>query len=162
MRLRPIKVRLVLSLLIAAAVAVAGAHAFAATSMRVGGRHPSVVGGFTSSELLKIADAIAAENGDRHPRDIEAVRTTRGAAGDVIWPGPLVNSDSTPVYAITMRGKFTAYNASTPDDGDFPTGTVISAVIGATGRLRGLGLDFNLTRRPEPDLSKLGAVHKIR
>jgi hypothetical protein len=61
-----------------------------------------------------------------------------------------------------MRGKFMAYNASTPLDGDFLTGTVISSVIGATGRLRGQGLDANLTKRPEPDLAKLGKVQKIQ
>jgi hypothetical protein len=160
MRLNSMKARLVL--LVVAAVAVAGVQAFAATGARVGRVHRPAVGGFTSRQLLKIADAIAAENGDHHPYDIGAVRTTRGAAGDVIWPGPAVDSDPTPVYAITMRGEFTAYNASTPDDGEFPTGTVISSVIGATGRLKGQGLDFNLTKRPEPDLSKLGTVQKIQ
>jgi hypothetical protein len=155
------KARCVLLLLIAGAVAAAGAHALAATRPRVERSHRPAVGGFTSSHLLKIADAIAAENGDHHPYDIEAVRTARGAAGDVIFPGG-GGSDATPVYAITMRGKFTAYNLSTPLDGEFPTGTVISSVIGATGRLRGQGLDFNLTKRPEPDLSKLGTVQKIQ
>ncbi|HWE11882.1 MAG TPA: hypothetical protein VG365_00140 [Solirubrobacteraceae bacterium] len=152
------KGRLVLSLLIVAAVAVAGTDAFAAGRARLGRSHRPADGGFTSRQLLKVADAIAAENGDHHPYDIEAVRTTRGAAGGVIWPGPGVDLDPTRVYVITMRGKFMAYNASTPLDGDLLTGTVISSVIGATGRLRGQGLDANLTKRPEPDLAKLGKI----
>lgn len=146
------RTRLVLPLLIAAVVVAAGAHALAATSPRMGRAHRAALGGLTSSQLLKIADAIAAQNGDHHPYDIEAVRTTRGTAGNLIWPGPVKNSDPTPVVVITMRGNFTAYDASTPTDGAYPTGTVISSVIGATGRLRGQGLDGNLTTRPEPKL----------
>lgn len=157
----PIKAKLALPLLTAAAVAVACAHAIATSSPRVRYSHRSALNGLTSSQLLKIADAIAARNGDLHPHDVRAVRTTRGAAAEAIWPGTLVGPDSTPVYAITMRGRFTAYNASTPADGAFPTGTVISTVIRAAGRLRSQALDFNLTRRPEPDLSKLGAVQRL-
>jgi hypothetical protein len=161
MRPNHTKARFVLPLLIATAVAVAGAHAVAAGPRGERSDRP-VAGGLRPAQLLKLADAVAVANGDRHPYDIEAVRTTRGAAGAVIWPGAVDDADPTPVYAITMRGRFTAHNASTPLVGESPAGSVISAVIGATGRLRGQGLDFNLTTRPEPDLAELGAVQKLK
>ncbi len=117
-------------------------------------------GGLTRAALLAIAESTAARFGDRHPRDIEAVRSTRGAAGGLIWPGAGVGVDRTPVYVITMRGRFTAYYA--PVTGRiFPTGTVISLVVGASGRLRGRELDANLTYRAPPELERLGRVMRL-
>lgn len=114
--------------------------------------------GLTAAQLRGMAEHMARLCGDRHPYAIRAVRTTRGAAGRVIWPGAGVRPDRTPVYAITMRGRFAASGGLGPHP---PTGTVITMVIGAAGRLRGDELDFNLTRRPEPDLARLGRVIRL-
>lgn len=160
MLLKPTRARFVVSLLAAVVVALVGAHALAATEARSKRPRQPAANGLSSARLLAIAEAVARSCGDRHPYDIEAVRTTRGAAGRVIWPGAGVGADPTPVYAITMRGKFTAYTAS-PPGGRAPTGTVISIVVGAKGRLKGQELDFNLTRRPEPDLPRLGTVIRL-
>lgn len=117
---------------------------------------PIVAARLTSAKLLRIAETAAAHNGDRRPYDIEAVRTTRGAAYRIIWPGASGRPDPTPVYAITMRGTFTGYAASIPAGGHLPTGTVLSIVIAATGSHE--GLDANLTTRPEPNLARLGLI----
>lgn len=156
--------RLLALALVAGLMTVVGVGA-AISSATAGSRpstdpHHTAAGadGLTAGRLLEIAERTAGNNGDPHPYEIEAVRTTRGAAGRVIWPGAGDGADPTPVYAITMRGRFTAYQALLPAGAHFPTGTVISIVVAAAGRLRGEILDFNLTTRPEPDLARLGPV----
>ena len=156
------RARLVTSGLATAAVALAGTHALAATAAQSERPPPPAAEGLTSARLLGIAETTAASCGDHHPYDINAVRTTRGAAAQVIWPGAVVGPlDPTPVYAITLRGKFTAYDALIPAGGHPPTGRVISIVVGAAGRLKGQELDFNLTTRPEPHLGSLGPVIRL-
>jgi hypothetical protein len=153
--LKPLRAAAILAT--ASVIVLTGVRALTASATQPQ-KVPRPADGLTAGQLVAIAKATARRSGDTNPSELEAVRTTRGRAGQLIWPGAGAGSDRTPVYAITMRGKFTAYQAPIPAGGRLPTGSVISIVVGATGRLKGYGLDFNLTTRPEPNLRAVGRL----
>jgi hypothetical protein len=82
--------------------------------------------------LDAIAMAAARGNGDARPAWIEVVITTHGKALESATPGDTEPSgNGTTVYLITMKGRFTGYDASVPSGARLPTGTYISLVVNA-------------------------------
>lgn len=80
--------------------------------------------------LLKDAKREAADNGDTHPYDIEAVNTTLKAA-DRVTCGckSSASSISTPVYLVAMRGRFSCNTCSPPRGARIPPSEVITLVF---------------------------------
>ena len=87
------------------------------------------------AELLEDARRVAADNGDPHPYDIEAVRTTLEKARSALSPGsshPQCESSPTcanwPTYAVAMRGQFNGNDIPGPPrakNGPFTVATFI-------------------------------------
>jgi hypothetical protein len=98
--------------------------------------------------LTAMAHRAATLNGDRDPAWITAVMTTRAKALTSATPGDDVpGSSRVRVFLITMRGHFTAKDASRPPGAKAPTGRYLSLVIDAkTFR----GLDFGISPTPPP------------
>ena len=98
--------------------------------------------------LAAIAHRAATINGDPAPAWITAVVTTRAKALTSATPGDYVpGSGHVKVFLITMRGHFTAGEASGPPGARAPTGRYLSLVIDAkTFR----GLDFGISPKPPP------------
>jgi hypothetical protein len=95
------------------------------------------------AELLEDARQRAAEQGDRHPYDIEAVRTTTEKALSVLSLGsrhPRCESTPTcanwPSYAVAMRGNFSCEDCSGP--------------AGATSEAFNVMMYITPARRPAP------------
>ena len=113
------------------------------------------------ARLTKVARQMARANGDVHASDVLAVATTHAAALRVAAPGDSTPSvpAGTPVYLITMRGQFTAYDSSPPLGASVPRGTFLAVVVdAATFRVT----DWGLTNRPSRvKLSTLGRVHTL-
>jgi hypothetical protein len=83
-----------------------------------------------AARLDAIALAAARASGDSRPSWIEAVITTHGKALESATPGDTEpTGNSVTVYLITMRGHFTAYDASVPSGARLPTGTYLSLVV---------------------------------
>jgi hypothetical protein len=81
-------------------VLVAGAQA--------GNTHSAGIQGSVKRVLLERAKSLAAENGDSHPYDIQAVRTTEAKARRLRSLGsfdPQLSSNE-PVYIVALRGYF--------------------------------------------------------
>jgi hypothetical protein len=94
----------------------------------------------------------AAGNGDAHPTNVAMVETTHSRALAVMEPGmPIARADRTPVYLITMNGRFTAYDSSPPAGSSLPTGRRLTIIIDAR---TGQGLDGGL----EPYRPRLSTV----
>ena len=114
------------------------------------------------ARLTKVAREVARANGDVHASHVLAVATTHAAALRVATPGDSTPSvpAGMPVYLITMRGRFTAYDSSPPSGGSLPKGTFLAVVVdAATFRVT----DWGLGTRPSPvKLSLLGRVHTLR
>jgi hypothetical protein len=161
-RLRAFRAGLLLVTLVAASVAIRGitSHASASSS-----KTPRVVsapsaGPATLTDIAAFAQHAAAVDGDSHPVGIQAVRTTEDAAMRLMYPGeasvPGATVDTSPVYLVTMHGRFTAYNAPY-GIGKPPRGSVYTfTVSAATGQIR----DINLSDRA-PELQKAGAVVRL-
>ncbi len=64
------------------------------------------------AELLEDAQRVAANSGDPHPHDIEAVRTTYGEARAFRGQSQ-PEAPNAPVYFVAMRGEF-RYNGPAP------------------------------------------------
>jgi hypothetical protein len=98
--------------------------------------------------LTAIARRAATLNGDPAPAWITAVMTTRAKALTSATPGDYVpGSARTAVFLITMRGHFTAVNATGPPGAKAPTGRYLSLVVDAkTFR----GLDAGISPRAPP------------
>jgi len=114
------------------------------------------------AELLKIARRTAATNGERHPYDIEAVRTTHGLAERMVEEGNESEppSKSAPVYVVAIRGHFRCDLCSRPPGARAPSGTVITLELLAPVPKRGSA--FGLSSR-YPNLKALGIpVHLER
>lgn len=89
-----------------------------------GSGNPSATGSIPAKvrrELLADARQRAAQQGDPHPYDIEAVRTTTEEALSLLSPGsrhPRCESSPTcahwPSYAVAMRGNFSCDDCSGP------------------------------------------------
>jgi len=98
--------------------------------------------------LTAIAHRAAAINGDRDPAWITAVMTTRAKALSSATPGDYVpGSAHVRVFLITMRGQFTAREATGPPGAKAPTGRYLSLVIDARTFQ---GLDFGIGPQPPP------------
>jgi hypothetical protein len=82
--------------------------------------------------LTAMAHRAATINGDPNPVWITAVVTTRAKALTSATPGDYVpGSARVRVFLITMRGHFTARDASRPSGAKAPTGRYLSLVTGA-------------------------------
>jgi hypothetical protein len=98
--------------------------------------------------LTAMAHRAATINGDPAPAWITAVLTTRAKALTSATPGDYVpGSASVKVFLITMRGHFTAGNATGPPGAKAPTGGYLSLVIDAKTFQ---GLDFGISPKPPP------------
>ena len=98
--------------------------------------------------LTAMAHHAAILNGDAAPAWITAVLTTRAMALTSATPGDHVpGSAHVKVFLITMRGHFTAEEASMPPGAKAPTGRYLSLVIDAKTFQ---GLDFGISPTPPP------------
>jgi hypothetical protein len=98
--------------------------------------------------LTTIAHRAAAINGDPSPAWITAVLTTHAKALTSATPGDYVpGSTHAEVFLITMRGHFTAKEATGPPGAKAPAGQYLSLVIDATTFQ---GLDFGISAKPPP------------
>jgi hypothetical protein len=107
--------------------------------------------------LTAIAHRAAAISGDPGPARIAAVLTTRARALTSATPGDYVpGSANLKVFLITMRGHFTAKEATGPPGAKAPAGRYLSLVIDARTFQ---GLDFGIGPKPPPVLpASLGPV----
>jgi hypothetical protein len=138
--MQPCSVRRLL-VVVVSALAVAGCSGHAPAS------DPRVPGS-AIPRLTAIAQRAAAVNGDSRPRWITAVMTTRAKALTSATPGDYVpGSAGVRVFLITMRGHFTAVDASVPPGAKAPTGQYVSLVVNAQTFQ---GLDFGISVSPPP------------
>jgi hypothetical protein len=138
------------SAVVVSLLAVAGCGGHSAAS---GARVPDSA----IARLTAIARRAAAVNDDSHPEWITAVVTTRAKALTSATPGDYVpGSARVRVFLITMRGHFTATDATGPPGSKAPTGRYVSLVINARTFQ---GLDFGISPTPPPvPPSSLGPV----
>lgn len=104
--------------------------------------------------------ALARLDGDRGPRSIAAVVTTRGAALRVATPGDTISyGGSRPVYLVLMVGKFTLTDVPVPPGAHSPTGRYLALTINSkTFKV----MDIGLRDRPPPiPLSSYGPVRVL-
>ena len=133
--------------------ALAGAAALAPVLAAAGcGRSAAATGAPVPapamSRLAAIAHRAAAINGDPGPAWIAAVLTTRAKALTSATPGDYVpGSAHVKVFLITMRGHFTAKDATGPPGAKAPAGRYLSLVIDARTFQ---GLDFGIGPTPPP------------
>jgi hypothetical protein len=98
--------------------------------------------------LTAMAHRAATINGDSAPAWITAVATTHAKALTSATPGDYVpGSAHIKVFLITMRGHFTARDATGPPGAKAPTGRYLSLVIDAKSFQ---GLDFGISPNPPP------------
>jgi hypothetical protein len=98
--------------------------------------------------LTAMAGRAARAQGDRAPEWVSVVVTTHEKALTSATPGDFVpGSEHTIVYLVTMKGHFTAYNASPPSGARLPIGTYSSFVIN-TKTFQ--GMDGGLSDKPPP------------
>jgi hypothetical protein len=136
----------ILSALAGAAVmaSVLAAAAFGQAPVAAGAPVPAQA----VARLTAIAHRAAAINGDRDPAWITAVATTRAKALTSATPGDFVpGAARVEVFLITMRGHFTAGDATVPSGAKAPTGRYLSLVIDAKTFQ---GLDFGISPGPPP------------
>jgi hypothetical protein len=134
--------------------ALAGAAALAAALAGAGcGRAAASAGAApvpaaAIGRLTAVAYRAATVNGDPHPAWITVVLTTQARALTSATPGDYVpGSAHVRAYLITMRGHFTAAEASRPPGAKAPSGRYVSLVIdAATFR----DSDFGIGDRPPP------------
>jgi hypothetical protein len=119
------------------------ASAVAASGIPASGIPASAV-----ARLTVIADRVAKADGDPHPSWATAVLTTHAKALTSATPGDFVpGSGGVPVFLVTMRGRFVAYDASVPSGAALPTGTYLSLVVDAKTFQE---LDFGLSPKAPP------------
>jgi hypothetical protein len=134
-------------------LALAGAAAMASVLAAAGcGRTLATAGAAVPASaigrLTAIAHRAATINGDPDPAWIMAVMTTRAKALPSATPGDYVpGSAHVEVFLSTMRGEFTAGEATGPPGAKAPTGRYLSLVIDAKTFQ---GLDFGISPRPPP------------
>lgn len=141
--------RIVSALAVVAAVALGGvvAVSLAEGSRQEGGLSPAVRGA-----LLADAKRVAAVDGDGHPYNIEAVRTTHRRAEKVWGDESSSPPPNTVVYVIAMRGHFHCSACSHPEGATIPPGSVITLEIVAKTMSQSA---FGLGRR-YPNLRTVG------
>jgi len=114
---------------------------------------PAASGG-VPSWLVSLVRQVAANNGDAHPTNAQAVLTTRQRAV-TLDSASRVDSDQ-PTYYVVLRGQFADTHARTPD-GRTIYGTVLTLTVdSATHRI----LDFGLSDRV-PAVAQLGPVSDL-
>lgn len=118
----------------AAAVGLGIYSAFAGQPAQAGdGSAPGLaVTSSAAARLGLIAVGFARANGDARPAWIDVVTTTRAKALESATPGDTEPSgNGTTVYLITMKGRFTGYDASVPAGARLPAGTYLSIIVNA-------------------------------
>ena len=145
-----------------ALMAMAGAAAMASVLAAAGcGQSPAAAGtqvpASAIGRLTAMAHRAATINGDSAPAWITAVVTTHAKALTSATPGDYSpGSAHIKVFLITMRGHFTARDATGPPGAKAPTGRYLSLVIAARTFQ---GLDFGIGPKPPPVLpASLGPV----
>jgi hypothetical protein len=110
------------------------------------------------ARLLLYAETKAALNGDNHPYDIEAIRTTRRQADHLQRVSNPQAGLTEAVYLVAMRGRFKCDECSLPAGSTAPHGSVIT-----------FQLPVNEAREivwtqghHYPDLSRAGIVVHLR
>ena len=141
--------------------ALAGAAAMASVLAAGCGQAPAAAGTLVPAaaigRLTAIAHRAAKINGDPAPAWITAVVTTRAKALTSATPGDYVpGSAHMKVFLITMRGHFTARDATGPPGAKAPTGRYLSLVIEAK-TFQGLDFGISPDQPPVPSAS-LGPV----
>jgi hypothetical protein len=100
------------------------------------------------ARLTVIASRVARADGDPRPSWATAVLTTHAKALTSATPGDFVpGSGDVPVFLVTMRGRFVAYDASVPSGAKAPTCTYLSLVVEAKTFQE---LDFGLSPKAPP------------
>ena len=125
---------------------------------------PGIPGG-ARAKLLAAAVAMATTNGDSHPRDIEAIRTSRPEAERIacgecrVRAGP--GAPATPVvYVVAMRGHFSCHSCLFGPRGSTPPGpaTVITLRFLASDLQHWFGFDYG---GRSPDLRAAGTPVRL-
>jgi hypothetical protein len=149
----PGRVLAVLAGAAAMASVLAGAAAMASVLAAAGCGRALAAGGApvpasAIGRLTAIAHRAAAINGDPSPAWITAVMITRAKALSSATPGDYVpGSAHVKVFLITMRGRFTATEATGPPGAKAPTGRYLWLVMDARTFQ---GLDFGIGPQPPP------------
>jgi hypothetical protein len=139
-----------------AAMAIVAGFAPAGYSSAASATHPAPgISAKMRAALLEAATVIATENGDSHPRDVEAVRTTHRRAehllcGDcelkVVPPGATV-------YVVAMRGHFRCNSCSHPRSATIGPANVIALQFMDPHDLRNVQFNYG---GPYPKLRSVG------
>jgi hypothetical protein len=127
---------------------------------------PASIPSRARAALLEEARAVAADEGDSHPYEIRAVRTTRLKALRRLDPDATEPSceaspscANAPLYVLAMRGRFSCNTCSPPRGVRIGSGSVITLEIEATEPLpRHSGFSFG---NRYPDLRALGAPVRL-
>jgi hypothetical protein len=113
------------------------------------------------AELRSAAISVAARNGDAHPYDIEAVRTTHRKAERLLDPGSgelYVVPPSAPVYVVAMRGHFSCKYCSHPQGVNFGPAKVITLQFLDPHNLKNVVFGYSV---PYPRLKKVGTPVRL-
>jgi hypothetical protein len=110
--------------------------------------------------LNAIVASFARANGGKRPAWATAVLTTHAKALESASPGDTEPGGGTVVYLVTMKGHFTAYDASVPAGAALPTGSYVSIVVNArTFRITDWGIS---PKAPPVSPASLGLVRDLR
>ncbi len=102
--------------------------------------------------LLAAAESEASRNGDPHPTQIEAVKTTLGAAWSLSGGSAGAQVGAEPIYLVAMRGQFSCATCSVPHGvAGTPGGTVMTLELPVSTGGSGRGFPVRY-----PDLGLLG------
>lgn len=134
-------------------VAVRPTHGHAIGGHAIAPPLPNGPDSVPKSRILAIALGAAKDEGDPRPTLIQHVLSTHKRAVRVTSGGDLVQGEE-PVYAIEVRGRFVAANASRPLGARAPRGSVLTLVIDAS---TGKPLDWGLSDK-SAHLERLGRV----
>jgi hypothetical protein len=110
--------------------------------------------------LLNEALRVGKLDGDSHPYDIRAVRTTVAGAGRATHCHcrGFIPPPTTPVYLVAMRGHFACNNCSHPPGARIGPGTVITLESPVTDP--GVSSGFGFSNR-YPDLKLAGLPERL-
>jgi hypothetical protein len=141
---------------LALTAAVSGQPAKAGSAALPGLRVPAAA----VPRLDAIVASFARENGGKQPEWATAVITTHAKALESATPGDTEGQGATVVYLVTMKGHFTASEASVPAGAALPTGSYLSVVVNArTFRITDSGLS---PKAPPVSPASLGPVRRLR
>jgi hypothetical protein len=128
--------------------------------------HSPGISATARAALLRAATALATMHGDRHPYDIEAVRTTHRKAERMLCGNCelYVVPPGAPVYVVAMRGHFNCSRCSGPPhihrrfDKRFAPATVITLQFLDPEDLRNFVFGYNV---PYPHLKAAGTPVRL-